>query len=178
MRQPTSSMVTPLRAGPMAMVSSWSPWCGKSKTASLSACRRSSSEIPCSARWRGSRAIHRRTYHAFATDCGQHGALRWGTGFSVAAVEDDSLILRVHLSLESVAGRPGGDEEAPYAFYAYSVPLRHVLADFTYSAYRGGVEAWAIHPVRAAARCSGALTLLPLPDQLLNRARQSRLEVD
>ena len=31
---------------------------------------------------------------------------------------------RVHLSLESVAGRPGADEEAPYAFYAYSVPLR------------------------------------------------------
>ena len=26
--------------------------------------------------------------------------------------------------------------------------------------------------------CSGALTLLPLPDQLLDRARQSRLEVD
>jgi hypothetical protein len=60
--------------------------------------------------------------------------------FSVAAVEFDSLVLRVHLSLESVAGRPGAGEEAPYAFDAYSVPLRHVLADFTYSAYRGGVR--------------------------------------
>jgi hypothetical protein len=50
-------------------------------------------------------------------------------GFSVAAADDDSLVLRVHLSLESVAGRPvagrpGAEEEAPYAFYAYSVPLR------------------------------------------------------
>src|ERR1700730_13027723 len=52
------------------------------------------------------------------------------------------------------------------------------LADFTDSAYRGGVEAWAIHLMRATARCSGALTLLPLPEQLLDRARQSRLEVD
>ncbi|KQS65825.1 hypothetical protein [Modestobacter sp. Leaf380] len=45
-------------------------------------------------------------------------------GFSVAAAEEDSLVVRVHLSLESVAGRPGADEEAPYAFYAYSVLLR------------------------------------------------------
>jgi hypothetical protein len=42
--------------------------------------------------------------------------------FSVAAVEDDSLVLRVQLSLESVAGRPGADEESPYAFYAHSAP--------------------------------------------------------
>src|SRR5688572_6841539 len=33
-------------------------------------------------------------------------------------------------------------------------------------------------PPRATARRSGALTLVPLPDQLLDRARQSRLEVD
>src|SRR5919199_3297306 len=58
------------------------------------------------------------------------------------------------------------------------IPPRHFLADFTDSAYRGGVEAWAIHPMRATARRSAALTPLPLPDQLLDRARQSRLEVD
>src|SRR5205823_2011169 len=58
------------------------------------------------------------------------------------------------------------------------IPPRHFLAGFTDSAYRGGVEAWAIHPMRATARRSAALTLLPLPDQLLDRARQSRLEVD
>src|ERR671920_883219 len=58
------------------------------------------------------------------------------------------------------------------------IPPRHFPADFTDSAYRGGVEAWAIHPMRATARRSAALTLLPLPDQLLDRARQSRLEVD
>src|SRR5688500_19681554 len=39
-------------------------------------------------------------------------------------------------------------------------------------------SAWAIHPPRATARRSGALTLVPLPDQLLDRARQRRLEVD
>src|SRR6266480_6679553 len=33
-------------------------------------------------------------------------------------------------------------------------------------------------PTRATAWRSGALTLVPLPDQLLDRARQSRLEVD
>ena len=32
--------------------------------------------------------------------------------------------MRVHLSLESAADRPGAGEEAPYDFYAYSVPLR------------------------------------------------------
>ncbi len=46
------------------------------------------------------------------------------------------------------------------------------------SGHRGGVEAWAIHPTRATARRSGALTLVPLPGQLPDRARQSRLEVD
>src|SRR3954451_13145536 len=58
------------------------------------------------------------------------------------------------------------------------MPPRHFLADFTDSAYRGGVEAWAIHPTRATGRRSGALTLAPLPGQLLDRARQRRLEVD
>src|SRR5687767_7121854 len=58
------------------------------------------------------------------------------------------------------------------------LPPRHLLVDFTDTAYRGGVEALAIHPTRATARRSAALTLLPLPDQLLDRARQSRLEVD
>src|ERR671910_949603 len=33
-------------------------------------------------------------------------------------------------------------------------------------------------PPRASARRSGTLALLPLPDQLLDRARQRRLEVD
>jgi hypothetical protein len=46
-------------------------------------------------------------------------------GFSVGARQGDSLVVRVHLSLESVADRPGGaGEEAPYEFYAYSIPLR------------------------------------------------------
>src|ERR687898_3514932 len=34
------------------------------------------------------------------------------------------------------------------------------------------------YPTVATARRSGALTLVPLPDQLLDRARQRRLEVD
>src|SRR5215207_1379011 len=56
---------------------------------------------------------------------------------------------------------------------------RHPTATFlTDSAYRGGVEAWAIHRTRATGARSAVLTLLPLPDQLLDRARQSRLEVD
>jgi hypothetical protein len=45
-------------------------------------------------------------------------------GFSVGAREGDSLVVRVHLSLESVADRPGAGEEAPYDFYGYSVPLQ------------------------------------------------------
>jgi hypothetical protein len=45
-------------------------------------------------------------------------------GFSVGAREGDSLVVRVHLSLESAADRPGPGEEAPYDFYGYSVPLR------------------------------------------------------
>ena len=44
-------------------------------------------------------------------------------GFSVRARQDDSLVVRVHLSLECVADRPGAEEE-PYDFYGYSVPLR------------------------------------------------------
>ena len=34
------------------------------------------------------------------------------------------------------------------------------------------------HPMRPTERHSAALALLPLPDQLFDRARQSRLEVD
>lgn len=45
-------------------------------------------------------------------------------GFSVGARDGDSLVVRVHLSLESVADRPGAGEEAPYDFYGYSVPLQ------------------------------------------------------
>src|SRR6266545_6147127 len=59
---------------------------------------------------------------------------------------------------------------------------RHPTATFPGGLHRlrvpRWVEAWAIHPMRATARRSAALTLLPLPDQLLDRARQSRLEVD
>jgi hypothetical protein len=44
-------------------------------------------------------------------------------GFSVGAREGDSLVVRVHLSLESVADQPGAGEEAPCDFYGYSVPL-------------------------------------------------------
>jgi hypothetical protein len=45
-------------------------------------------------------------------------------GFGVGTRQDDSLVVRVHLSLESVADRPEAGEEALYDFYAYSVPLR------------------------------------------------------
>jgi hypothetical protein len=45
-------------------------------------------------------------------------------GFSLAARNNDSLVVRVHLSLESVAGRPGAEKEASYDIYAYSVALR------------------------------------------------------
>ncbi|MGY1858272.1 WapI family immunity protein [Modestobacter sp. SYSU DS0290] len=45
-------------------------------------------------------------------------------GFSVGARQGDFLVVRVHLSLESVADRPGAGEEAPYDFYASGVPLR------------------------------------------------------
>lgn len=44
--------------------------------------------------------------------------------FSVGAREGDSLVVRVHLSLESVADRPGAGEGAPTTSTAYSVPLR------------------------------------------------------
>lgn len=58
-------------------------------------------------------------------------------GFSVGARQDDSLVVRVHLSLESVADRPGAGEEAPYDFYAYSVPLRVAREDLLAAA-----QAW------------------------------------
>jgi hypothetical protein len=45
-------------------------------------------------------------------------------GFSVLALGDEELVLRVHLSLECVAGRPGAADDAPYELYEYSVPLR------------------------------------------------------
>ncbi|MCU1614278.1 MAG: hypothetical protein JWO98_1818 [Frankiales bacterium] len=45
-------------------------------------------------------------------------------GFSLGARDGDSLVVPVHLSLESVADRPGAGEEAPYDFYGYSVPLQ------------------------------------------------------
>jgi hypothetical protein len=44
-------------------------------------------------------------------------------GFSVAALEATDLVLRVHLSYEALAGRPGVEEEAGLDAYAYSVPL-------------------------------------------------------
>lgn len=45
-------------------------------------------------------------------------------GFSVGARQGDSLVVRVHLSLESVADRPRAGEESHYDFYGYSVALR------------------------------------------------------
>ena len=44
--------------------------------------------------------------------------------FSVAAVEGEHTVLRVHLSLEVAAGRPGGTAEPRPRIYEYSVPLR------------------------------------------------------
>lgn len=45
-------------------------------------------------------------------------------GFSVAVLEAEEVVVRVHLSLESVAGRPDTDPEASYDLYAFAVPLR------------------------------------------------------
>ena len=45
-------------------------------------------------------------------------------GFSVGAREGDSLVVRVHLSLESVADRPGAGEGASHDRHGYSVPLQ------------------------------------------------------
>jgi len=44
--------------------------------------------------------------------------------FSVAAVEDEHTLLRVHLSLEAVAGKPGCTAEPRPRIYEYSIPLR------------------------------------------------------
>lgn len=44
--------------------------------------------------------------------------------FSVAARDDESLVVRVHLALESVGGRPGADEDAACELDASIVPLR------------------------------------------------------
>src|ERR687894_3040898 len=46
------------------------------------------------------------------------------------------------------------------------------------SSSSGSISSHITPPTVATARRSGALTLLPLPDQLLDRARQRRLEVD
>lgn len=45
-------------------------------------------------------------------------------GFSVAAVDDHELLLRVHLSLESLAGRPGAEDQSWSELYAYSVTVK------------------------------------------------------
>jgi hypothetical protein len=45
-------------------------------------------------------------------------------GFSVASLETADLVLRVHLSHESLAGMPEVDEETMYDIYAHNVPLR------------------------------------------------------
>jgi len=44
--------------------------------------------------------------------------------FSVAAVEGEHTVLRVHLSLEAAAGRPGWTAEPRPRIYEYSIPLR------------------------------------------------------
>jgi hypothetical protein len=44
--------------------------------------------------------------------------------FSIAAVEDEHTTLRVHLSLEAEAGRPGRTTEPKPRIYEYSIPLR------------------------------------------------------
>jgi hypothetical protein len=45
-------------------------------------------------------------------------------GFSVAALEADALVLRVHFSHESLAGRPGVDQKTLFDAYANSVALK------------------------------------------------------
>ena len=44
--------------------------------------------------------------------------------FSVASVIDEETVLRVHLSLEAVAGKPGWTRETGPRLYEYSVPFR------------------------------------------------------
>lgn len=44
--------------------------------------------------------------------------------FSVATVEGEHTLLRVHLSLEAVVGRPGWTVELSRRIYEYSIPLR------------------------------------------------------
>jgi hypothetical protein len=44
--------------------------------------------------------------------------------FSVAAVEGEQRLLRVHLSLEAVVGKPGWTVELSRRIYEYSIPLR------------------------------------------------------
>lgn len=44
--------------------------------------------------------------------------------FSVAAVEGEHTTLRVHLSLEAAAGRPGGTAQPRPRIYEYSIPFR------------------------------------------------------
>ncbi|WP_442906340.1 WapI family immunity protein [Kineococcus sp. NBC_00420] len=44
--------------------------------------------------------------------------------FSVAAVDGEYTTLRVHLSLEAAAGRPGWTTDPRPGIYEYSVPLR------------------------------------------------------
>ncbi len=56
-------------------------------------------------------------------------------GFSLAGAEDGYLVLRVHLSPESVPDRPGAGEEAPCDSYAYSVPLRLEREDLLAAAH-------------------------------------------
>ena len=44
--------------------------------------------------------------------------------FSIAAGEGEQTVLRVHLSLEAEAGRPGWTGESTPRIYEYSIPLR------------------------------------------------------
>jgi hypothetical protein len=45
-------------------------------------------------------------------------------GFSVASSGAEDVVVRAHLSLEAVVGRPGADLDASYDLYAFSLPLR------------------------------------------------------
>ncbi|WP_432543970.1 WapI family immunity protein [Kineococcus sp. SYSU DK002] len=44
--------------------------------------------------------------------------------FSIAAVEGEQTVLRVHLSLEAVAGKPGWTTDSRPRIYGYCIPLR------------------------------------------------------
>ena len=60
--------------------------------------------------------------------------------FSVAAVEGEQTVLRVHLSLEAVAGKPDWAAEPRPRIYEYSIPFRTDRAQLLTAAKQWGSD--------------------------------------